>query len=116
MPKKPHARSATNVPAPRTFYGLQPWRYVHHADRSEIRAYAEVGGAWETVATVHPTAGASAEFLAVFVVDCVNDHQHQQHLLHAALAALEAVTKEGLTYSTEQEIDAVLARMKRQGH
>jgi hypothetical protein len=94
-------------------YGLHPWHCRHHGDRSEIAAYVEASGRWETVADILPTSGASAEALATFITRLVNATQQNKDLLRDAMRALEAVMTEGLTFATEQEADSVVAGIKR---
>lgn len=97
---------------PRPLYSLYPWRTEHHDDRSEIAAYVEASGKWETVAVIPHTPGASAETLAEFIMGIINDSQKNRDLLRDATRALEAVMEEGLTFSTEQDADAILKRVK----
>jgi hypothetical protein len=114
MPKSPKPKSTQPQGSqPRAFYAAQPWRCVHHPDRTDITAYVEASGERETVATIHPSSGARAEDIASFVANLVNAHQQNRHLLHDVIDALEAVMSEGMTYSTEQDLDAVLKRLKR---
>ena len=77
MSKKATTKSKTNAEL-RSFYGLVPWRCNHHADRSEIVAYVEASGRWETVAVIPPTSGASAEALATFIARVVNATQQNK--------------------------------------
>jgi hypothetical protein len=111
MPKSKKAKSA--VKQPRQFYTAHPWQCEHHQDRSDITAYVEASGEWETVLTVHPTSGASAEALATHVAAIVNEHQDGVDLLQDALSALELCFEEGkLTFTSEQEADRVITRIK----
>lgn len=107
--------SKQNRPAkqPRQFYAVHPWQREHHPDRSGIKAYVEASGEWETILTVHPTSGASAEELAAFVAGIMNDHQGKADLLQDALEALELCLEEDhLTFASEQSADRVVTRIK----
>jgi len=59
------------------------------------------------------TPGGGAWELAAFIVRVVNATQQNRDLLREAMNALEAVMKDGLTYSTEQETDSVVTSIKR---
>jgi predicted membrane chloride channel (bestrophin family) len=109
MPKVPKPKKQATKS--REFYGLHPWQCRHHKDCSEITAYVEASG-WEKVLTVHPTSGASAEAVAQFLCDLVNDNRKNKSLLHDAMAALEQVLNDGLNFSTEQAADRVVTRIK----
>ena len=85
MPKTKKAKCPTKQP--RRFYAAHPWQCQHHPDRSEIKAYIEASGEWETILTVHATSGASAEELATYVASIVNEHQGKADLLDEAAAA-----------------------------
>jgi len=97
---------------PRCYYALAPWKCRHHADRSEITAYVEASGKWETVAVIPQTSGTSPEALATFIIRVVNATQQNKDLLRDAMEALEAVMKEGLNYSTEQAAEHVISDIK----
>lgn len=91
---------------------LQHWRCHHHPDRSEIAGYVEASGKWERVAVVSPTTGTSAKDVAEFIVRTINAGQKNQDLLRDATRAVEAMIEEGLNFSTEQDAEAILKRMK----
>jgi hypothetical protein len=113
MSRKSKAQSGGKAEAkPRRFYSLHPWRCDHHADRSEITAYVEASGQWETVAVVPPTSGASAEAVASFIARLVNAAQQNRDLLRDAMAALEAVINDGLNFTTEQTAEHVVNSIK----
>ena len=104
------SRPATQL---RQFYAAHPWQCSHHEDRSDITAYVEASGEWETILTVHPTSGASAEALAVYVAAIMNEHQSKADLLQEAMAALELCLEEDhLTFTSEQAADRVVTRIK----
>jgi hypothetical protein len=106
MPRQPKARK------PLDLYTSVPWECRHHADRSEIAAYVEASGQWETVAVVPPTSGASAEALAAFIAGAVNTARRHRELLSDAMKALEAVMDDGLDFSTEQSAEHVIRDIK----
>ena len=110
MAKKTKTKAKT-----RTYYALHPWQVKQESDQAEVHAYVEASGAWEKIATIHPTPGASADTLAAYIIGIVNAHHQSHDLLNAALNALEAIVDEGLTYSTEQDADTVIERIKKSG-
>ena len=67
------------------------------------------------MALVKKTSGASVEAVAHYIVGMVNDLHENGSLLAAAMTALEAITDEGLTFSTEQDADDVIRRIKEHG-
>ncbi len=93
-------------------YSLHPWRCTHHSTHSELVAYVEASGQWETVLTVSPTSGTSAKLMANFIMTLVNSYRQNNDLLRKAIKALEAIMQEGLTYSTEQEVDAAVTSIR----
>jgi hypothetical protein len=111
MPKT----KGTKCPAtqPRKFYTAHPWQCRHLEDRSKITAYVEASGEWETILTVHPTSGASAEVVAAYIAAIINEHQSKADLLQEAMTALELCLEEDrLTFTSEQEADRVVTRIK----
>jgi hypothetical protein len=112
MPKTTKPKNTTRQP--KCLYSAHPWKCRYHKDRSEILAYVEASGAWETVADIRPTAGASAETMALFICDIINDNQKSKTLLQEAMEALElCLEEEGLTFSSEQAADSVVTRIKK---
>ena len=112
-PKKPVTQTGKTDRRPRCYYGLVPWKCNHQADRSEIIAYVEASGKWETVAVIPATSGASPEALATFIVRAVNATQQNRDLLRDAMHALEAVLNDGLNFTTEHEAESVVTNIKR---
>jgi hypothetical protein len=100
---------------PRSLYALHPWRCEPRGDDCDIMAYVEASGRWEAVATIPATPGARADELGGFIVRLVNDSQEQGDVIHAALTALEAILEEGLTFTTEQEAERAIERLKAHG-
>jgi len=96
----------------RSFYKAHEWRCTHNKDQSEITAYVEASGEWETVLIVRPTSGASAEHIAKFVCAVINDRIKNKNLLHDAMQALELVMNDGLNFTSEQTIEKVANRIK----
>jgi hypothetical protein len=99
---------------PRRYYALHPWRCEHSADHSKIQAYSDASGKWEIVAIIPPTPGLTPETLAEFIANIINANQKNQDLLRSAMKALEDVIEEGITFSTEQAADSVIAQIKKQ--
>jgi hypothetical protein len=98
-------------------YATQPWKVEVKTKDAVVEAYVEVNGAWETVAIVLPSSGASAETMARFIVGLVNDEQKQAPLLEDALAVLESVNRETLTLTTGQAVKHVIDELrKRRGY
>lgn len=95
--------------------GSRPWQCEPCTGGYEISAFAEASGKWETVAVVKKTSKASAAALARHIVDRVNAGQNGGDMLAGALAALEAVGSEGLTFSTEHDVDIMIRRIKQHG-
>ena len=111
MPKTKKAQCPTTEP--RRFYTARPWECRHYEDRSEINAYVEASGKWETVLTVHPTSGASAEVLANHVAAIVHEHQAKADLLQEAMTALElCLEQDPLTFTSEKAANRVVTRIK----
>ncbi|MFY9288427.1 MAG: hypothetical protein WAO98_07985 [Alphaproteobacteria bacterium] len=111
MPKTYQQSTTTKK---RCFYGIRPWSAAHYDGYSEISAYVEASGNIENIMTVRATSGASAEAIAEFALDLINDHQRNQHLLRDAIAALEAVMDDGLDFSSEQNLEKNIQKLKRQ--
>ena len=111
MSKTKRAKCPTNQS--RQFYTAHLWQCRHLEDRSEITAYVEASGEWETILTVHPTSGASAEVVAAYVTAIINEHQSRVDLLQEAVTALElCLGEDHLTFTSEQAADRVVARIK----
>jgi hypothetical protein len=115
MAKKPKAADKNKKARLRAYYGVHPWRCTHHGDRSEVFAYAEASGTWELVLEVRSSSGATAEELAIYIVNLVNDRREDQPALEQAFAALDGVLQDGLTFTTEQEADHAVERLKKLG-
>jgi hypothetical protein len=115
MARKRKAANKNKKTGLRSYYGLHPWRCTHHGDRSEVFAYVEASGKWETVLVVRASSGTTAEELAVYIVNLVNDRREDQDALEQAFAALDAVLQDGLTFTTEQEAEHAAERLKKLG-
>jgi hypothetical protein len=94
------------------FSSVPPWKSRPQSDHSEILAYSEAGGAWETVLDVRQTSGACHERMAASILALIHEHQEKQNALHCAMEALELVMADGLTYSSEQLAERALSRIK----
>lgn len=98
---------------PRCFYSIHPWKYHTHKDHSEIIAYVEASGDWETVLIVHDTAGANHETMAIFILAIINEHQEKRNVLCDAMDALELIINDGLTFTSEQAAEHVITNIKK---
>jgi hypothetical protein len=111
MPKS--TKSKRPAKQSRQFYVAHPWQCRHEKDRSDITAYVEASGEWETILTVQPTSGVSAEALATYVAAIMNEHQGKADLLQEAMTALElCIEEDHLTFTSEQAADRVITRIK----
>jgi hypothetical protein len=98
---------------PKCFYSAHAWQCRHLSDLSEILAYVEASGAWETIAEIHPTSGYSAEIIAAYICNLINDNQHNKSLLQEAMDALQmCMETERLTFSSEQMAERIVTRIQ----
>jgi hypothetical protein len=104
---KPQAAKA------RLFYSIHPWESRHHENYSEIVAYVEASGEWETVLDIRPTSGVSHETMAASILSLIHEHQEKRNTLHDAMEALELVMNDGLTYSSEQAAERAVTNIKK---
>ncbi len=112
MPKAKQPKEAKS----RVYYQIHEWQCEHHKDCSEIKAYVEASGEWETVLEARPTSGASAETLADFVCGLINSNQEKNRLMRIALEALQTCLDEGdLNFTSEQAADHAIAQLKKVG-
>jgi hypothetical protein len=111
MPKTPSLHAQETIDSP--FHSRQRWKCQHGSDRSEILAFAEASGKWESIGVVQSTPCASAKAMAKFLVGLVNDIQINGDLLEAACKTLERIVRLGLNFSTEEEANEVVARIKK---
>jgi hypothetical protein len=95
------------------YYRSKPWRCAQSGDKCTLEAFVETSGQWEAVAIVQPTSGAKSTSLASFILGLVNEWNEHDDLIQAAADTLEAVLQEGLTYSTEQEVEFMVERLQR---
>jgi len=111
MPKT--VRPEKSAKKQRGLYSIHPWEAHHKEKHSEITAYVENSGKWETVLTVHNTSGAAPETLASFILALVHEHQNKQNTLHDAMNALELVLNDCLNFTSEQAIERVVRNIKK---
>jgi hypothetical protein len=90
-----------------------PWRCEARNGQWEILAYAAVSDQWETIAVL--PSGARTKSMANFIVTLINEAITNKDTLREASSALEAILTEGLNFSTEQDADRVVRRVKAQG-
>jgi hypothetical protein len=101
-----------DAPKRRQPYSIEPWEYTHTPNYAEITAYVEASGKREVVAKIMPTSGFSAEFMAGYLCQLVNDHNTNHSLLVAAKEALElCLADDEQSFSSEQAADAVITRI-----
>jgi hypothetical protein len=91
------------------FYGVKPWRCEHHADRSELFAYLDPRHGWERVGTIWAVRDQKARALADFIVKVINASARSDDVLREAHDVLVAMLTEGVTFSTEQEAERIVA-------
>lgn len=97
----------------RRYYSIHPWECKHFADHSEIAAYVEASGKWETILKVNRTSGVSAEAMATYICSLINESQPNKDLLRDAMEALEQVLEdEGLTFASEQAAEHTVRNIK----
>ena len=98
----------------KSFYSIHPWQSVHQKDGFALRAYVEASGEWETIMTIHSSSGCTAETMAEFVLNLINDNQRHQNILFEAMSALELCLQEDqMTVASEQAADRVITQIKR---
>ena len=102
----------TDAQQPAGYYTRHPWKCSSRNGKVQIEAYVEKSSNWETIIEVRSSSDASAEALAGYVSDIINQDQMRQELLEEAKAALEQIEKEGITFSSEHDADRVLRRIK----
>lgn len=97
----------------RNYYSVHPWQCRHNKGNSEIQAYVEASGEWETVAIVNPTSGVSTECLANYICNLINKDREHNILLIDAMNTLELfLTEEQRTFTSEQAAESIVARIK----
>lgn len=96
-------------------YSTKPWRCEARDGQWEILAYAATSDHWETIAILPSTSGARAKRIANFIVTLINEGMTNKNALREASSALEAILTEGLNFSTEQDADRTIRRIKAQG-
>jgi hypothetical protein len=97
---------------PRPLCVPRPWQCEPRGADCALLAFVEASGKWKTIALVKKTPGASAETAAAYIAGLVNDMHENGDVLQSALEALEAIVDEGLNFSTEQDADIVIRRLK----
>lgn len=107
------ATSTRNFVREKALYGLAPWSCKHFHTHSEIEAYLMAAGDWQTVAEVRQSANLSAEEMANYIANVVNDHDKLMNILDDMITALETcLDSKGLDWSAENEVDIVLRRAR----
>lgn len=114
MPQKRKASGERKVKL-RAYYGSRPWRCEPLKGACKIVAYVDASARWETVAVVQRTSQVRAKALGDFLVGLVNERHQDGDVLRTAFAALDGVLREGLNFSTEQEVESVVDTLKARG-
>jgi pyridoxal/pyridoxine/pyridoxamine kinase len=110
---KDQGQPQTQAGSARPFYSVHPWESRHHSDHSEIVAYVEASGAWETVLDVRQTSGASHDAMAASILALIHEHHEKRNALRDAIEALELVLKDGMTFSSEQAAERAVDSIKK---
>ncbi len=55
-----------------------PWTYTNFGNHSEIEAFIESTGTWETIAEVHSVADMDAEDIADFIIRAVSAYAQRE--------------------------------------
>ncbi|HUY67919.1 MAG TPA: hypothetical protein VMV79_01285 [Alphaproteobacteria bacterium] len=97
----------------KSILATKPWSCTNFGEQSEIDAYVDATGTWETIATIQPVAAIDAEDIASFITNTINTYEKTQRLIQKMRAALElALECEGLSEETTQYIEAILEETK----
>jgi len=112
MTKNPNAIKKKRYP----YYGSHPWRREEVEGRCELVAFVDASQSWERVAIIQPTSAVKAEAMADFILRLVNERHAEGDVLQAAFDALDGVLQEGLNFTTEQDVERVMVRLKRRGY
>lgn len=105
------ARGRARIKA-RSGHGWSPWRCEVRGGKCVVEAYAGVTELWHPIAKF--TATDSAYKDAGRLVELVNGRQEDAALLGKAVEVLEMLEAEGLTFSSEMELDRIIERFERQ--
>jgi hypothetical protein len=88
---KKTGRAQVKAGREKSLLATTPWSCTNFGQNSEIDAYVEETGTWETVAETHSVGGAiDAEDVASFIVEKINLNQEMHSVLNQALASLTA--------------------------
>ena len=108
--KKPEASPETKI---KTLFAIHPWSCRPIVGGTEIEAYVEAAGDWQTVAEIKQNAFIDTEQTAHFIAKAVNDYERNRQLIIDMVAALELCMKcPGLTWEAEHEAQILIARAK----
>lgn len=90
-------------------YTLEPWSRVHQDGIWKIETYSMATGKREVVAEIRQSAGFSAEAIADYIVNAVNNLEKREHLIGEMIAALELCLEcEGITWEAEHDAEIAL--------
>lgn len=104
----PNAAVKSKIFASTTF---QPWSCEHEDGKSRVEAYNAATGQRETVLETYATSGHSAEAIAEFITQAVNNFDKREQLINEMQAALEICLEcDGLNWAAEHDADVALRR------
>lgn len=108
MVAKKKSAPATRAKA---MFHLADWTCVHHPDRSEIQAYVEGSGDWQTIAEIRTAGFVDAEPTAEYIKRAVNDYEKNKVLIAELVDALRlCLDCSGLTWEAEHDGEIAIAR------
>jgi hypothetical protein len=91
---------------------IQPWSCVHQEGKSQIQAYVMATGQHEVLAEIASVPGYTAEAMAEFIVNAVNNFDKRERLIEEMKSALETCLESGgLNWAAEHDADVVLRRV-----
>jgi len=85
----------------------EAWTVEDRGSWAEVIALVDAAGGREVVAMTLPCADTKAISVATFIAHTVNDWRELNALVAMARAVLDGVLEEGLTFSTESELERV---------
>ncbi len=95
---------------PSSYHGWHPWRVERRDNSCTIAAYVKATELWQTIAVINGTSGANKDITRL--VKLVNDRKDDVDGLRSAFEAVKAIETEGLTFTTEQELEHVIRRLE----
>lgn len=101
--------------AEKALLATMPWACTNFGNTSEIDAYVEQTGKWETIAETHSVGDIlDAEDIASFIVSSANSVQEMHVVLKQALVSLEAcVACKGVEQKVRQSAEKAINNIKK---